>query len=307
MNPYQKLAYFFFCCFFSLHAEAQNTRCNKQIIVTEQSQDHINIVDACTGAITWQWKPEMSAMKPEHVKWFEDPSDAKAVLDTGYVLTCASGGGVALIRKADHKIVFYAYAGGNTHSIEILPDGNIVSASSTDNYLTVFAVDTSNFPDRLYSKRIFIPFGHNVVWDKKRNLLWSAGMNKLWAYRYNFNKQRPDLTATDSVVITAESAEEAHDMFPVYGDDALWITDTKNLYRFDVANRTIKIIDAKEAHIKSISSGPENFPVIISYPKESWWTDEIKAMDGQSIFKKEGWKIYKARWVLPNPFSYPVK
>src|SRR5690606_31584879 len=122
-----------------------------------------------------------------------NPSEAKVVYDGKYVLMTASGGAAALIRIADKKVMFYAYAGGNTHSAELLPDGNIVSASSTGNYLTVFKVDTVNFPENVYKKNISIEDGHNVVWDRERNLLWSTSNNRLVSFKYNNNCAEPDL------------------------------------------------------------------------------------------------------------------
>jgi hypothetical protein len=71
------------------------------------------------------------------------------------MLITASGGGVALVRMADNKVVFQAYAGCNPHSAEILPGGNMVSASSTENYLTVFHVDTTATPGEGYKKNFF--------------------------------------------------------------------------------------------------------------------------------------------------------
>src|SRR5262245_64231171 len=116
--------------------------CKKCIVLAEQAQHRVAIADVASKKIFWQWTPETSNVQPEHYKWFSSISDAKIVYNGKCILTTASGGGVALIRIADKKTLFYAYAGGNTHSAELLPDGNIVSASSHGNYLMLFRVDT---------------------------------------------------------------------------------------------------------------------------------------------------------------------
>lgn len=274
----------------------------KRIILAEQSQHRIAIADVSTRQIVWEWKPALSNVKPEHVKWFNNPSEAKVVYNGKYVLTCASGGGVALLRIADKKTVFYAYAGGNTHSAELLPDGNIVTASSTGNYIALFSVDTLHPTETVYSKKIAVAFGHNVVWDKSRRLLWTAAMAELKAFRYNFNKAQPDLLP-DTVI--ALPGTEAHDLFPIYGKDALWLTNTTHVYRYNLANHQLTLLDTNyQEDIKSITSGPAGLPVIIVKPKTSWWTDEVIDITGKRIFFTEGLKIYKARWVLPNQFSY---
>jgi len=276
--------------------------CKQCIVLAEQSQHRVAIADVPAQKIIWEWKPELSNVKPEHVKWFSNPSDAKVVYKGAYILTCASGGGVALVRIADKKTVFYAYAGGNTHSAEVLPDGNIVAASSTGNYLTVFSVDTTSFPENVYSHKIPIPFGHNVVWDHQRKLLWSAGQAELHTFKYNFNKTQPDLIPDTMVALPGK---EAHDLFPVYNSDALWLTNTTNVYQVNAATKALTMANTTyQKNIKSVSDGPESLPVIITLPKTSWWTDEVLDIKGQRIFFKEGLKIYKARWVVPNTFSY---
>lgn len=276
--------------------------CRHCIILAEQSQNSIVIVDADTGKVIWKWDPATSDIRPEHVKWFNAPSDAKSIRDGKYILMTASGGGVALIRVSGAKTLFYAYAGGNTHSAEMLPDGNIVAASSTGNFMTLFKTDTVNFPDGVAAKKIQLHFGHNVVWDKKRNVLLSTAMDHLVYFRYNFVKDDPILTRVDSVKIPGT---EAHDLFPVYGKDELWLTTIDDVLVFNPATREFtRSALLNDRNIKSVSSGTESFPVIIIRPKVSWWTDEVLDINEKSIFRHEGYKIYKARWFTGNSFSY---
>lgn len=277
--------------------------CKKCIILAEQLQTRVAIADVASKTIIWEWSPSTPDVKADALKWFSNISDAKLVYNGEYILATASGGGVALVRIADKKTVFYAFAGGNVHSAELLPDGNLVSASSTGNYLTLFKVDTLNFPDHVYAKTIPIDFGHNVVWDHKNQVLWSAAMNQLKSFKYNFNCNFPDLSLLESINIPGT---EAHDLFPVYGENALWLSNTTNVYKFDISSKKLTQAEVVQADIKSVSSGPEGYPVILLKPKLSWWSDEVIDAKGNTVFLQNGLKIYKAKWLLQNAFSYPV-
>lgn len=275
---------------------------DNNIILAEQSQNRIVIINPFSDSIIWQWKADNSLKSSDHTKWFNAPSDAKPVLGGNYLLISASGGGVALIRVRDGKTLFYTYVGGNTHSSEILPDGNIVCASSTGNFLTIVRTDTILFPDTVLKKQIRIPFAHNVVWDNERQVLYTASTNKLYTLKYNFNCNNPKLEITDSIIIPEN---EAHDLFPVLDEDALWLTTSESIFKFNVlSEKFLELNIDNDCNIKSVSSGQGKMPVIIIRPKESWWTDEVLDINNNSIFIKEGFKIYKARWYVNNEFSY---
>lgn len=279
---------------------ASVAECKKCIVLSEQSDSRIAIADVDSKTIIWDWKPA-NGVKADHVKWFNNMSDAKPVYNGKYILATASGGGVALVRIADKKTMFYAYAGGNTHSAEMLPDGNIVSSSSTGNFMTLFKVDTVNFPENVFSRNLPIEFGHNVVWDRQNQRLWTAAMAKMKVFTYNFTCSDPDLTLVETINLPGT---EAHDLFPVYDENALWLTNTTNVYKFDVATKSVKQADVIQPNIKSVSSAP-GLPVIVIKPKEQWWTDEVIDASGNTVFYQKGLKIYKARWLVDNRFSYP--
>lgn len=277
--------------------------CVKCIVLTDQAAPAIRIVDVGRkGKEIWSWNAQHSNITPDKVKWFSNPDDAKPVYDGKYMLINASGGGVALVRIADGRAVFYAYAGKNPHSSELLPDGNIITASSTDNRLVVFRVDTTAGVSPGYKKIIPLPFAHNVVWDKQRQTLWSAGGNHLYKLEYNFNHAKPGFIKKDSMELPGN---DAHDLFPVYGKDALWLTNTGGVYTIDLETKKVFPVHfAYTKNIKSVSSGPDSWPVLIMKPKTKWWSDEVMSSEGKVVFSRTGMKIYKARWFLNNTFSY---
>ena len=267
------------------------------IILSEQSKSRVAIADIAASVIVWEWRPSVRPdIKPEHAKWFEAMSDAKSLDNGKYLLACASGGGVALIRVADKKTMFYAYAGGNTHSVEQLPDGNIVSASSTGNFMSIFVTPGKDNPEQTIRKDFYLRDGHNLVWDKKKKQLYTVSWDQLKTYNYNANKNNPAFILVDSVAMPDSGA---HDLYRAYNTNTLWLSTHSALFEVDIqSKRTEKVNTRYGKNIKSVSSGPEGYPTIIIQPKEKWWTDEVLDLAGNSIFKQQGLRIYKARWLL---------
>ncbi len=276
------------------------------MILPEQAGGRVVMIDVPTGKIAWEWKPEDSGLSSSEAKWFNLPDEAKPVLDRTCILVTASGGGVALIRISDKKAMFYANPGGNPHSAEILPDNGIAVASSTGNKLTLYKYD----PDRPYVsspvRTYTLTDGHNVVWDHKRQCLWTASGAILYRYAYAGIGSKDPLSQTNSYDLPAGNSG-CHDLSPVYGEDALYVTSVQNVYRFDCATSKFSEVECFEKkNIKSISSGPEGYPTIVMRPTSgSWWSAEVCDVAGNRLFNRIGYQIYKARWYVDNPFGYP--
>ena len=208
------------------------------IIMADQSANRVAIADVDSRSIVWEWVPTASNVRREDAKWFTNISDVKPVYDNKYVLTTASAGGVALIRIADKKTVFYAYGGnGNIHSAEVLPDGNIVIAASTGGYLMLLKTDTT-------------------------------------VYR---------------------------------GSDALWLSTSSKVWMINLQNKTVNLLSALPG-IKSVSSGSgDNYPAMMIQAIDGgkhWYNDKVIDFSGRTVFQLAGLKMYKARWLVVNNFSY---
>lgn len=283
---------------------------DKVIAIVEQSQNQVALVNAATGETQWQWTPSDSDLTAEEQAWFDLPDEVKPIYNCEYLLITASRGGVAIIRIADKRVMFYACPKGNPHSAELLPDGNIVVASSTDgtadgDKLRLYKVD---FQKRYAPAPVAtypLAFGHNAVWDRTNQLLWATADNVLNAYSYVQAEGKPALVLQNSYPLP-EGQGDAHELFPVYALNQLWLTTVGAIYKFNVSTKVFQRFNASTSgNIKSVSSGPAGYATILLYPTQSYWSDKLIDTGGRSVYQKDGYKIYKGRWMLKNTFSYP--
>lgn len=276
---------------------------NRPILICEQSQGKVIIVDSASQGIMWEWKAAASLSATE-AKWFTEPDEAKAVYDRKYVLVTASSGGVALVRIVDKKVMFYANAKGSPHSAELLPDGNIVVSCSTNNTtdgdaLKIYKVDTLHaFAEKEFARYPLV-FGHNAVWDIKRSRLWATDKTNLYSYTYNNGSLIADAK------IYSLPAEDPHDLFPVSGKDAFYLTTGKDIFEFDIASGQFLKAAFSMPNIKCVSTGPPGFGILMLQPNQSWWSDQVLNASGKRAFYGKDFRIYKARWFVVNTFSYP--
>lgn len=291
----------------------------KAYVLAEQTRRAIVIRDAETQRNVWSWDPYTACVPSAHQDWFINPSEVKPVFNKRYILMTASGGAVALIRLSDHKLMFYANCGQNPHSAEILPDGNIVTAESKSGEINTFVVDTVKVLG-MKANTLKLGNAHNVVWDRKKECIYAtatiqAGVTALFRMKYNGDRNNPQLT-NQTRIYTFDKESGGHDLFPVYGEeDKLWLTAASAVYKFDLTGVTDATTnDSAEptcekvyntADIKSICNGPDG--ILMLKPTEEWWAEGLVNEKGEELFKMDGAKIYKGRWMIDNTFSYPEK
>jgi len=285
---------------------------NLHLLLVDGASNQILLVNTTTGANIWTWSAATDANIATADKALFNPTDAKRVMDGKYVLASFNGGAapgngaVALVDYATKHAVFYAKPGYQAHSAEILPDGNVVTASTDGSgYITLFKMDRAHLPSTAYSHQYVCRFVHALVWDKKRQRLYAAAVDTIHSFKYDFNINSPSLTEVQSEKIVYPYADRnAHDLFPVYGEDALWLA-SQNVYKVDMPTRTVTQLDTM-LRVKSLSSGPSGYPTAVQQaPTTGYDSDKIiELLTRATIFQRTGLAIYKARWFISVPFSY---
>lgn len=123
--------------------------------------------------------------------------------------------------------------GTNPHSVEVLPDGTLVVASSTDNWVGIYPPG-----ETIPSQTIQYPNAHGVLWDPTEEVVWITGANGLGAYRVLGTGKTRKLSAVSSMQYTLPNSS-AHDLAPVYGDtNKLLITCASGIVCFNKEKET---------------------------------------------------------------------
>lgn len=274
------------------------------MVVTDQAQHRIVLVLAPSGEVIREWR---GADIPEaHRKWFRNPSEAKMSRNGKFILMCASGGGAAIIRTADAKTLWYDSVGGNPHSLDIAPHNTVVVASSTGNRYTVFRYDTTvAYAPNRPRQSFFVSDAHAVNFYDDRYYI--AGRSQVWIYtlRQGNPGGLPGLVPDTVVNIPGRGA---HDM--IYGSryGVFYLTTVDTLLEFHTQTNTFHPVASKiSRNIKSFSEGNDDFPTTVTVPKEEWWTDEVTDLQGKTVLKLPGARIYKARWMRGFINTYTEK
>ena len=291
----KQLALLLVFCMISLNAKDLRN----QILCSNQATRDVLVMDvdgdwSKPESILWKWNPEGDPNIPaDRLKRFNHIDETKVVNGGKQILVTSSTGGMALVDVATKQSVFTGYPGGSTHSADLLPDGTIITASSTGNFLMVF---TRKDGEKTAHKTFKLTFAdaHGVVWDKLLGLVWAVGKEAVICCRYNFDYENPQLTIVESFPLKP-NPYWGHDLILLEKERKLLMTG-RNMLEFDTMTGQYKLF-LKRKSVKSISIHPETGEQLVQIPKENYWNDTVTLLNGDRKWTLPGnAKIYKARW-----------
>ncbi|MGV3509562.1 MAG: DUF6528 family protein [Sphingobacteriaceae bacterium] len=283
---------------------------------TNQNGNRIEVYDPAVAdwntaaAKIWSWKPTTTlAYTSTDIAAWSNVSDVKLRDNTlwanvNQVIVATSSGGLITIASYPYGYKKWARnVGGNPHSAELLPNGNIATASSTGGYVRVYASSQSS-TNNTYAQ-FNLPDAHGVLWDPANNLLWALGDN-LYALTVGGTAANPTLTEVTSRRKTITGT--GHDLSPYYGDsNKLLITASSYVWVYDKTTKVLTNVPgaAFRTAVKAISNQPSTGQLVETKPRTSctqntWCTAYVEFYNGTTGALEmtkyvSGAAFYKAR------------
>jgi hypothetical protein len=278
---------------------------------SDPSWQHVTprVHDLHAAQALWSWSAldheELSGLDPKRT--WNLVSEAKYRLWNGahWVLTCASDGLAAMVSYPDGQARWAGRTNANAHSLEVLPNGNIAVAASSQGFVRIYTASQSLLSDTY--TQYDLPGAHGLQWDQARQLLWAAGTSGLVALAVSGTASRPRVTVERSVVPPSIGA---HDLNAVASNpDRMWVTTYSHVYQYSISRNAFVPYTGEQGidtpDMECISDDPLSGQVLTVVPDGKnpceWCTSTLtfRLPNGTRHIAKTS--LYKARWMPPLP------
>ena len=196
-------------------------------------------------AVLWRWAP--SAENGFEATGFRHRIDDCKLkystrLQKHVICTTSSAGFMGIAEFPSGQRVWEDYAPGyGPHSIDYLPNGTIAVALSGNSVektaeLRLYACDDNGIPTKDCFKYPFVS-AHGVVWDSKREVLWTLGRNTLMAFKVEGTPQAPVLTPVEG--LGCEVPPYGHDLTQAMSQPDRLYLSSNTVYAFDKDTNTL--------------------------------------------------------------------
>ena len=131
----------------------------------------------------------------------------------------------------------------NAHSIEMLPNGDIVIASSgyAEHGANYENGGVHYYPAGSTTRGDFysLPFAHAVHWDPDNECVWTIGYEGVVALKVTGEGKQARFSKIKELSY-AKTQFTGHDLVPAFGmDGKYWISDNNSIYLYDSATQTL--------------------------------------------------------------------
>lgn len=262
---------------------------------------NVDAARADPASQVWTWQASDSQqIAAEHQIWLQGVDECKPVRNGTCVLVCSSWqGGVALVRRADRKCLFYT-GGVNAHSAAMVGDDLLAAAfSHATDKLGLYPLNGEAFsPEPAWC--MDLPGGHGAVWDPRRQVLWALGSKELLKLAVTMG-EKPSATVLARWPLPTDGG---HDLF-AYDEGCLAVTTCEQAYLFGLAGETFRLLPAlgDRPNLKSVSRHPQTGRVAYTQGERVFTKTAHIVGEEAVVLPLDEKTLYKVRWNAPCAFE----
>ena len=299
---------------------------------TDQASHKIMIFDPNdsnwndAGSVVWEWAPTSANGFSGLTSAWGLPNEVRirdnCIFGGQWMIVTDSYGLAAIVPyPAGNSKKWGLNVGGNPHSAELLPNGNIAIAASSGNWLRVYT--SSQGPSSSTYAQYSLEGAHAALWDPERELLWSVGDYHLVALKIRGTNAAPTIQEYLKVELPPEYKDgvlrdkpSGHDLQPVYGNtDRLWVSTGMHVYQYIKSSNSFDLsytgnADINRPGVKSVGnqlSGQvvSTRPDYMKTPPggcvlNAWCMDTAEFHNPNDSRTRTGAAFYKVRVLSPN-------
>ncbi len=212
-------------------------RTNSSIVIFDLAKSQKDDFSDLGECVVWEWK---SAEDPNcKGKPGVGIDCAKLRYSEHYkkdvVITTSSAGWAAIIDYETRSLIWEWFPGqGNFHSVEMMPNGDLVIAGSGDSG-KIYYIPISTGATKP-SHTIDSPSGHGVSYDPQNNWLWVLDYDEVYACAVSgYGTDKAKLTRINGIEAKFDKKEQdGHVLSPVFGEPGqYWVASSHAVYKFD--------------------------------------------------------------------------
>ena len=192
-----------------------------------------------SDCIVWEWDSALA--EGSQLQGKDLRIDAAKLRYSSYwgrdvIVFCGSGGFVGILDYETKEVLFEHRPKNGPHSVELLPDGNLVVACAgtpTTDFGTVLFYEITQGKTEP-SSVLPLKSAHGVCWDPLHGHLWVLGGEQILA-----------CTVRDGVLTTIPekslslTSKDGHEMVPVYGQKGKYWVSSSKIFLFDAVQGTL--------------------------------------------------------------------
>ena len=193
--------------------------------------------------IVWEWDSETaegSKLQGKKITMDEAGYRYSACWKRPVVIFCGSGGWVGAVDYMTKEVLFEDNPGNGPHSVELLPNGDLVvacSGNSNSSAGKLLYYPLSKGEDKPSSSLPLVS-AHGVCWDPANEVIWALGGSEIIACvaEDGVLKQISDM----GVSLSEQGYSGGHDLVPAYGQPGkYWVSCSSSLLFFDSEAQTL--------------------------------------------------------------------